>query len=1193
MRTRQLFVSAFSFAAICLWSQRAFAAWENLPAMTPRVAIHERELEIDAGQTWTSRVEVPKFSDDERPVLTLRARVQTQSAGGGCNCVMQVLLDGAPLGGTPLRPRLLNKPLNFDPPRTQYHFHWFDPARQGWDIIFGRDYASNWAGTGRDFEFVFDLTGLVNSGEATSLSFRHLIPSLPAALKLNRAPLVLDCVTLGVMKMADVDRLRSEAQKGAAIREAPVEAKLPVDAKPGDRAYEIVWSGRKESPAAQIGFENLTGWKVQVLGDAKVSLAASAEHQLWRKQVAKLSYTGGGRNAVTVLRPPEPVVVREKFDAANLWLYGAFDRYKDRHPRFVALLEDAGGREFELDLGPLNSCYWNLLHGVLDAKSIARARFPMKFTALTMEHDNAPAERSVYLESLAFYQQNRKPFTRLDRSKRSVFPTSDDGMLPTPPKDVKVSARATDGGAEFVSDAQGGALCFRVRLAEGFLHGVTAQWKGGLAFRPLDGGGMSFDFSEGERPAVPNAAKVVSSELKGGKLSARWRMQQGTNAVEWTASYSLRGRSLIVDVTCAGGAAAGVVFGQVAGLPNPRGIEVPYLMMGRKPGPWIACAGGLFVSVLPDWYHSDFSSVNATVTPPTRDRIGLFKGTVYTPLTNGRRNDLRERVLVTVSPEFANTLPNARNPASPNRERLAPYAFFMGRAWTQNLYTTLKRHGIDHLIASDFAGVLCGDYAEGFADRWRPHPKFTISQVQDFRRAIKSLGFLFSFYIDATDYWPGNEWFDENKVSLTPEGDFRDAWFGNFAAKPNAMPLLVKLTGQKVRQHYPADCVYLDVHSNRDLTAMDYEAGVEGAGMARPQVVANGDCILEARKWYGSTVSEGICRWLYAGTCDMDYATLVASKPAPDLPPLVDFDLLKIHPFEHGMMMGYAPSAFFGQKIRTGLHTDGGRGAAPLDFYRYVSASLAYGHMLILGYGYVPPLSRFIHYYAMMQGVQREYLTDTVAGIHYHNGVEFVPTSRALEEDSQKLGRVRVGYSRGLVVHVNYNTDKPWMIEYGGRSYELPPFGWLAIKPGEILAYSALAGGKRVDFVKCPDYIYLNAGDARASEGPLEVEGAVWLKRGGNAWRLIPCGYLGFWRTFSPPNLPKNCTDSQLANIPADRGCKHIVLDTQALLSKPAAKIRITARNEIGEVASASAEPLTDGRLKLKTDASLVDYLLR
>ena len=517
----------------------------------------------------------------------------------------------------------------------------------------------------------------------------------------------------------------------------------------------------------------------------------------------------------------------------------------------------------------------------------------------------------------------------------------------------------------------------------------------------------------------------------------------------------------------------------------------------------------------------------------------------------------------------------------------------MGRAWTQNFYATLKRHGIDHLIATDFAGVLCDNYAEGFADRWRPHPKFTIAQVQGFRHAIQSLGFLFGFYIDSTDYWPGNEWFDENKVSLTSTGVFRDAWFGNFAAKPNAMPWLVRQTGQQVKRHYPADCVYLDVHTNRDLAAMDYEAGVEGAGMARPQVLANGDCILEARKWYGSTVSEGIGRWLYAGTCDMDYATLTASKPAPELPRLVDFALLKIHPFEHGMMMGYAPSAFFGQKVRTGLHADGGASAAPLDFYRYVSASLAYGHMLILGYGYVPPLSRFIQYYALLQGVQHEYLTDTVAGIHYHNGTEFLPTSRALVEDSQKLGRVRVRYSRGLTVHVNYNADQPWVLESGTRSYELPQYGSLIAKPRSILAYSALRNGHRVDFVQCPDYLYLNSGDARACEGPLEVECAVWLKRDGGGWRLIPCGYLGYWKVFNPPDLPKNCTDSRLANTPANRGCKYIALDTRSLLGKPGADVRVTARDESGNPTTSGVRTLNDRRLEFSATAAVVDYRLR
>ena len=291
--------------------------------------------------------------------------------------------------------------------------------------------------------------------------------------------------------------------------------------------------------------------------------------------------------------------------------------------------------------------------------------------------------------------------------------------------------------------------------------------------------------------------------------------------------------------------------------------------------------------------------------------------------------------------------------------------------------------------------------------------------------------------------------------------------------------------------------------------------------------------------------------------------------------------------------MGYGPSAFFGEKNVGALYKDPGHGAAPLDFYRYVSASLAYGHMLILGYGYAPPLSRFIHYYAIMQGVQREYLTDTAAEITYHDGTDFLPTSRALIENSQKLGRVRVRYSRGLTVHVNYNAEKPWIFETDGRRFELPPFGWLIVKPGEILAYSALVNGQRVDFVKCAEYIYLAPGGAPASETPMESDGAVWLKREGDAWRLIPCGDLGTWKISNLPGLTHFCTDQELVNTPADRGCKRIILDSRALLGKPAGELRVTARNEAGETTTADAKVIEDGRLQIIPSATAVDYLLQ
>jgi len=138
-----------------------------------------------------------------------------------------------------------------------------------------------------------------------------------------------------------------------------------------------------------------------------------------------------------------------------------------------------------------------------------------------------------------------------------------------------------------------------------------------------------------------------------------------------------------------------------------------------------------------------------------------------------------------------------------------------------------------------------------------------------------------------------------------------------------------------------------------------------------------------------------------------------------------------------------------------------------------------------------------------------------------------------------------------------------------------------------------LMSGRRVDFVRCPEYIYINTGDARITEGPLEVQGAVWLKREGQAWRLIPCGNLGKWESSQPPNLPPQMRDVRPAKIPADRGCRTIVLDAKALLGKPAADVRVTARDEAGQAAVAGVKVLDADRLEILLSDAVADYVLQ
>ncbi|MGE5531221.1 MAG: hypothetical protein ACM3VW_03755, partial [Bacteroidota bacterium] len=750
------------------------------------------------------------------------------------------------------------------------------------------------------------------------------------------------------------------------------------------------------------------------------------------------------------------------------------------------------------------------------------------------------------------------------------------GMLPTPPAGVKVAATKTSRGARFTATSPRGKLIYEVDPPKGCLTGVTARWNKGAPFQPCLNGGLTATES-----APPVAATLLSSNFAKGTLTATWQAPDGQ---KFQCAYFLDGLTLKVDLTAPGGWATGTDFGVIAGLTAPKPIEIPYL----KFTPYgtmshVVAGSGVFVSVFPDIYRSDYSNVKSDLAKVESDRVRLLHQTVYTPLTNGRRNDLRDRLLITASPEFIDTLPNHQNPRSPNIERLAPYMFVMDRAFSLNRWDTFKRYGLDNIIANDFAGLYVDSYSEGFGVRWRPHPKYTMEQVQDARKQIKDLGFLFGAYTDVTDFYPLNEWWNENLLSLTATGDLAEAWPGSYMAKTGNLWWLARQVGQKVKQYYPPDCVYLDVSTNRGPSAMDYEAGVPGAGMARAMIEGTGDSVVEARKWYGSTVSEGIYRWMYAGLTDMDYAQVKMTEPVP-VP--LDFDLLKLHPYQIGTMMGYGPTNLLSAEEVTELGTSREQ-PAPKAFYKHVATSLAYGHMAMLGYGYFPPMQRSIQYYALMQGLQREYLPDRVTKIEYFDGDKFLPTSPALQAAAHQRGQVRVTYKGGLAVTVNLNPKDPLTISQAGGTYTLPPYGWVASRPSSggtgvppvavpgsadilsapaVLAFSAIVDGQRLDYVSCPDYTYLNTGDKSRRVGPLEITGAAWLKREGKGFLLIPCGKLGQWGP-----------DQRLTQIPADRGCPQLILDSSDLGLK---QFTVSSLGEMGETQTASTEVLADGRLK-------------
>jgi len=1163
------------------------------PELRHRVDIQSDEILVHPQQDWTATATV-QDGPDEHVLLSLEARLHVAgSKGGGCNWVLGILIDDQVLTEVIHRPRLLNKPPFFDFADGKYHFSWFSRAHNAWMTMFADSYDVDTARTGQDTAFLFDLSDYVQPGQSFRLTLHYAQPGIPDILG-HEAPLAVRNIAAGTLTGAEVDKLRDNlATADQQAREVVIQTSLDPREGPGKRAYEVEWAQRPEAPPAQVSFEKLEGWEATVRGGGEAAIAASRAQRVWREQVAKVT-VGPCPWFTLELRPPEPIKIDDDFNAVNCWVYSNHRYGRSGSPVELSVtVSDSRGAYLDLDAGRLRGDYWEMRQGLAPKGRLANMHPPFYFRGLTLAAGKIQKPLTMYIESLAFWKRTRKPYAKLGRLTEPRFPTSEDNMLPPAPAGCRSEAQPEGQGAVFTATCADGIVRYVVRPQQGDLSDVSAQFGGGPVFQPLGGGAIRFETPEGVVAAGGESAQLRDSAFKDGKLTTRWHFSRRGVEADYELRYQLRGRTLILEASCPGGAATGLDLGQVRGLPAVRAIEVPYLVMWRVPGPRVAMGGGVFVSALVDWYHSQCSVIETTVEDHQADpaAVRINGCTSYQRLTNGRRNDLADRVLLTVSPEFHDTLPGIATPRSDKLEELAPAMFVMSSQMTPRFYETLKRYGLDHIIAIHFAGVWWTRAGEGFSMRWRPRPDLTEQDLADYRRRIKRLGYQWGMLVNYTEFFPGNEYWDENLVCLTSDGHLADGWYGDYRTKPNAQAMLARKVGEKIRARYPTDCVYLDVHTNIGARALDYEAGVEGAGTARATVLGMAEGIHEVHRQQSALCSEGICRWLYAGLADLDYGQWVGRTKSEHKPLLPDFDLLRIHPKQIGTAMGYGPRCFFTRKGLARYNQDPGKGTDHLPFYHYVAATLAHGHSAMIGYGYFPPLARTIHYYSLLAGPQADYLPDTVKDIAWYSAAEkrFVGTSQALRTGVREAGKLRVTYAGGQRVYVNYHAKDEWRLSVDGRDFLLPPYGWIITKPGELLAYSALVDGRRVDYVDCPEYLYLNSGRGAATEGAVTVDGAVLIKRG-KALTVIPCGDLGGW-TAEPIERWPMYQDRVPAGVPADRGTKRLRIEAARLLgSGPGRKVRVQARNAEGQVVKSEN---TAGAVELKPNANVVDYVIQ
>ena len=279
----------------------------------------------------------------------------------------------------------------------------------------------------------------------------------------------------------------------------------------------------------------------------------------------------------------------------------------------------------------------------------------------------------------------------------------------------------------------------------------------------------------------------------------------------------------------------------------------------------------------------------------------------------------------------------------------------------------------------------------------------------------------------------------------------------SFGLKCNRALDFARRNAPEIHRRYGTTAAYLDVHTCvPPWHQLDHQADQPMAAMALGKVKSDTALFQFMRDTHGGPlVRRRANQFYWAGRCDGVEAQVAGGE---DHVPLLDFDLLKLHPqmVNHGM-------GYYERWFRRGYAMRWGRDAGSMEqIDKYRAQELAYGHAGFVGNPQTDNIIWVAREHHLMHPVQRLYGTARPVEIRYEVEGQWVTASAAIVAGDTSRQRIR--YDSGLTLWVNWRAE-PWQIE----GQLLPQWGFLAVGP-ETRVVTALYDGHVADYAECPEY---------------------------------------------------------------------------------------------------------------------------
>ena len=686
---------------------------------------------------------------------------------------------------------------------------------------------------------------------------------------------------------------------------------------------------------------------------------------------------------------------------------------------------------------------------------------------------------------------------------------SQPSILPPLHEEVETSIRKEGISFVFESRSVSAVVQFIYTPIDGTFADIELEVNNGNPLKPAAGGGIAVEMGGSVWP--PDSEEVerhlISCEQVGDCVEARWQWKLGEEQANFLYRFRISGKSLVVAIEGGHGKGTGLSLGRVTGALHPRLIAIPYFNLGDH-YPRILCTAGYFLSSFVDWHGSHASSLYAPPEAESQRLVQLNGGCTYASPSSGKRSDLQEHWLITVSTQHEEVLPTFSAAGDGQSETLADWAWYNIPYIdaTQESYVELyesmrqlKLMGVDHLLINhpsetwhdgDGNATLAveGAAAKGGQDA-----------LGEYLEALSDLGYKTSLQVSYRHIAPTNPcWRPEWAAQLangapTPTGP------GLYLFKPSEALAHAPEHARTITAKYPCDALYVSEHAE----VPPWEFNDFGGDAATTGHLVNSyslqQRVLRSQAQAGLAIGSGGNHWFYAGVLTGYLARMVGTNPSR-IPPLVDFDLHHLHTVETDAGVGTIDQYFAGHIPQGEKHS-----RSPY-LARYLAATAAFGHACLLPDQLEWGVASTVKAYYMLRALQKHYLRVPVRSIDYYHNDQFLATNDALLSGAFVQGQVRVTYHNGLEVYANLGWDQPWTVHRSEGAYHLPPGSFCAWKDESLLVYSADAGAGPIDYAACEDYLFVDTRGQRGQFGPVELNGAVVIKE--RKWEIdvVPFG---------------------------------------------------------------------------------------